>query len=320
MRDVTVAICTHNNATLLDRTLTVLALQNFEPDYWSALVVDNNSTDETAEVVARHQRSELIPHLQYCREPRLGIAHARHRAIREASSEFVAFVDDDCLLAPDWLQQALTFSLAHPKAGAIGGRVKVLWESPPPPTALSRATWYAEQNFGDVPQQMPSAGFTYLVGAGLVVRRTALEESGWLEKRLLVGRKGRELSAGEDVEIVLRIRQAGYELWYNPAMILEHVIPERRLSIQYLSRMNRATGVPLPMLNALAEGQVPSAGVRFQRLVRALLSLAKLCLRTLVVDVVVRRRISFADWRIRLNLAWGHVVGASMFLFAHVEL
>ena len=320
MHQITVAICTYNNAAFLDRTLSTLALQEFEDDYWSALVVDNNSSDATEDIVQLHQHQGLIPHLRYCRESQLGLAHARHRAVMETTSKLIAFVDDDCLLAPDWLRQAVAFSFTHPNAGAIGGRVQLLWESPPPHTALSRTTWYAEQNYGDVPQQLPSTGFTYLVGAGLVLRRTALKDSGWLEKRMLVGREGRGLGAGEDIEIVLRIRRAGYDLWYNPAMFLEHVIPERRTSIPYLCRMNRATGQPLPMLHALAEGKAPSTTMRLQRLVRSLLSLAKLCVRTLILDVVVRRRVSFADWRIRLNLAWGHVVGAAAFLFAHVEL
>jgi GT2 family glycosyltransferase len=316
---VTVAICTHNNAASLDRTLATLALQEFAGDYWSALVVDNKSSDATEEIVRLHQQRGLIPHLRYCRESQLGLAHARHRAVKETTSELIAFVDDDCLLTPDWLRQAVAFSRTHPNAGAIGGRVELLWESPPPAIALSRRTWYAEQIYGDTPQQMPSTGFAYLVGAGLVLRRIALEESGWLETRLLVGREGRGLGSGEDIEIVLRIRRAGYDLWYNPAMTLEHV-PERRTSVQYLCRLNRATDRPLPMLHALAEGKAPSTGVRLRRLIRSLLSLAKLCVRTLVVDVAVKRRISFVEWRIRMNLAWSRVVGAATFLFAHVEL
>lgn len=318
MQHVTVAICTHNNAALLDKTLSALALQDIARDYWTTLVVDNNSSDATEETVRFHQEGGLIPNLRYCQEPRLGLAHARYRAVMETTSNLIAFVDDDCLLAPDWLQHAVEFSTAHPHAGAIGGRVQLLWESLPPAVALARTPYYAEQNFGDTPRQLPSTGFTYLVGAGLVLRRAALEESGWLEKRILVGRQGKGLSGGEDVEIVLRIRSAGYDLWYNPAMCLEHVIPEHRMSVQYLCRINRTSERPL--LSALAEGKVPGRLERVKRLIRTLLSLATLCLRTLVADVLIGRRISFAEWLIRLNFAWGYVVAAFRFLFVHVDL
>jgi GT2 family glycosyltransferase len=303
---------------LLDKTLSALALQDFASDCWATLVIDNNSSDATEETVRLHQQRGLIPNLRCCREPQLGLAHARHRAVMETTSDLIAFVDDDCLPAPDWLRQAVEFSLVHPQAGAIGGRVQLLWESPPPAIALSRGSRYAEQNHGDLPLQMPSTGFTYLVGAGLVLRRTALEESGWLEKRMLVGREGTRLGAGEDVEIVLRIRRAGYDLWYNPAMVLTHIIPERRTSASYLYRMHRVRAQPI--LSALAEGRVPGMRERIQELVHLLLSLAKLCLRTLILDVLVRRHISFTEWCIRLNLAWGHVVGAFRFLFVRVEL
>lgn len=289
-------------------------------DAWTVLVVDNNSDDATEDTARLHQRRGLIPHLQYCRELHLGLAHARYRAVIESTSELIAFIDDDCLLAPDWLRQAVVFSVAHPMAGAIGGRVQLLWQSPPPATALSRSSWYAEQNYGDIPQQLPSTGFTYLVGAGLVLQRTALEKSGWLDKRMLVGRQGTGLRGGEDIEIVLRVRRAGYELWYNPAMNLDHVIPERRTSVKYLCQMNRATGQPLPVLHALADGRAIDRRERIKRLARSILSLAKLYLATLVFDVAIRRRISFAEWRIRVNLAWSHLEGAFNFLFFDDEL
>lgn len=254
--DFSVAICTYNNCRLLQWTLEGLTRLDIPHGlHWELVVVDNNSTDATRQVADTYR--ERLP-VRYVFEAAQGLSHARRRAVQETSAEWLAFVDDDCLLDVAWLRAAVTFCDAAPRAGAIGGRVRLLWQVPPTDLVRRYEISLAHQDHGDVPKQLPREGFTYLVGAGLVVRRSALAACGWLHGGSLTDRVGRSLSSGGDSEMVLRIRHAGYELWYNPAMELHHWIPKRRMNLVYLCRLMRGMGESQAYLNQLADRVPPT--------------------------------------------------------------
>src|SRR5262245_28397298 len=121
-------VCTYDNAALLDRTLAALGRQRVSSGVtWQVLVVDNNCTDRTPEVVAEHSRAGGVP-LRMVREPRQGLTPARLCGVRNTAGEWIAFVDDDCLLAEDWVEEAARFAALHPACGAFGGQVVLEWE------------------------------------------------------------------------------------------------------------------------------------------------------------------------------------------------
>jgi glycosyltransferase involved in cell wall biosynthesis len=226
-----IVICTYNNAPLLERMLEAIARQKVSSRVkWSVLVVNNNSTDETPEVVERFARAHDIDLRIVC-ETEQGLTPARVCGVRNSSGEWVAFVDDDCLLAEDWVAEAARFASEHPACGAFGGQIILQWEQPPPPYVLNFPYAYAGAYHGETAQRRQ-----WLAGAGMVVRRAALVETGWIEKQFLADRTGQSLVSGGDVEIPMRIA-ARYEVWYTPACKIRHVIPARRTSREYLRRI-----------------------------------------------------------------------------------
>lgn len=246
-----IIICTYNNADLLERSLATLAKQQFSAScLWTVLVVDNNCTDHTASVVDTYIRTQKIPSLRRIVEPKQGLTHARLCGINHTSSEWVAFVDDDCLLAEDWVEQGIAFATSHSQCGAFGGKVILKWETPPSPTLVKHARSFAANDRGETPQQLSRYNF-HIPGAGLVMQRKALAQSGWLEKQFLSDREGKKLSSGGDSEIVLRILNAGYELWYTPNCVLHHFIPAQRISETYLAKMTYALGTSAPYIASL---------------------------------------------------------------------
>lgn len=279
------AICTYNNAALLDQALDALERQAVDPATdWAALVVDNNSTDSTPEVVRCYMQRNTIPNLRYVRETKQGLAYARRRAVQETTSDLIAFVDDDCMLAPDWVEQAVAFCRTHPKAGAAGGKVHPVWEVPP----STMIPYRFGQDFGATPVQLPNTGFTYLMGAGLVLNRSALVASRWLDRMILTDRKGSSLLSGGDIEIVLRIRQAGYELWYTPTMHLDHYVPRQRISPHYLRRLCWAVGHQSFVINPLAMSQKPVLKERLLEVWRCSRTLGRLTLSIVLKDILVK--------------------------------
>jgi glycosyltransferase involved in cell wall biosynthesis len=304
-------VCTHNNAGMLDRALESIAAQELPAGTdWELLVVANRCTDETAEVVRRWGASGRIPRVRYVTERRLGVSFARRRGLRESGGRLIGLVDDDCLLAADWATQALRFAEANPRAGSFGGRNELVWEVPPTPVAELYGESLARQDLGPVPRPMPVKEWRMPVGAGLVVRRQAIIDSGWLENGRLRARGPRNLGAGEDTEISLRIRRAGWQVWYSPELRLRHVIPPERMSLPYLRRLHRGFGRADVFLRAL--DRAPQPHPRLDGIAWAIGVLREVLDR--YQEGYVRYEDERPTWLIRLSYARGCLEGAARFL------
>ena len=143
--------------------------------------------------------------------------------VLETSAEWIAFVDDDNLLADDWLHEMADAIARFPTAGGFGGRVVLEWSEPPPSYMRGLGWCFAEQDRGAEIKELDN-----LVGAGMVLRRTALLAGGWPNHLLIQDRVGAKLISGGDVEMVQRVRLAGNRLWYVPDCVLKHVISPAR--------------------------------------------------------------------------------------------
>ncbi|NJK99700.1 MAG: glycosyltransferase [Spirulinaceae cyanobacterium RM2_2_10] len=249
--DLTIAICTYNGEARLPAVLRCLqacydhrTADDRPVMSWGVLVVDNNSRDRTAQIIQSFQADPDYPvPLHYCQEPRQGLAFARQRAIETATSEWVAFVDDDNLPQPDWVVAAYQFTQACPQVGAFGGRVLPAFESEPP-------TYFAQiACFLSVNERLPATSFLYTraarllpPGAGLVVRRAAWQACVPPELSLC-GRVGDWQLASEDLEALTYIQNGGWEIWHNATMQLRHQLPQSRLTRSYLLNVVRGTGL-----------------------------------------------------------------------------
>ena len=296
-----VVICTYNNAAMLDGVLSTLARQvPRENPRWTCLVVDNNCTDETQNVVLKYISEGSVPGLRSVREPEQGLTPSRLRGVQTSQAKWIAFVDDDCFLESGWVAEALAFTERRPTAGAFGGRVILDWQVEPPDYARDFAYCFAEQNRGDAEQQVP-----FLAGAGLVINREALAACGWIDGPLIADRVGKNLVSGGDVEIVLRIASAGHALWYAPRCILHHQIPAWRTTKPYLKTINRNLGVSQSLADALvSEGTVTQwffSSIRTAG--KQTLSLARLGLK------VMRRSKSKTDFSIQTRFVFGQLQG-----------
>lgn len=228
---VDVVICTYNNAPRLAECLQSLAAQQISGEVrWRVLIVDNNCSDDTPAVVAR-LAPEIPAPVQTVHETRQGLNPARLRGVQSGDGDWIAFIDDDCVLAADWIDQVSHFAKEHPDAGAFGGRIKLRWMAPPPAWVDGYGYAFAETDLGETPYRRD-----WLAGAGMVIRRAALEATGWIDRQFVQDRIGRRLVSGGDVELGLRIA-ALFEVWYAPSCRLEHIIPPARTTRHYLRRL-----------------------------------------------------------------------------------
>ncbi|NET37617.1 MAG: glycosyltransferase family 2 protein, partial [Cyanothece sp. SIO1E1] len=204
MVDFTVAIPTYNGSCYLPQILARLRSQSSTQHFsWEVIIVDNNSTDDTAKIVQTYQAQwpEAYP-LRYCLETEQGLAFARQRAIDEAHGDLVGFLDDDILPELDWVAAAFSFGQEHPQAGAYNGQIHADFEVKPPDNFDRIKSFFAIRERGETPNLYKPETLSLPPGAGLVVRRQVWQES--VPKRLsLIGRVNGSQLAGEDFEALL---------------------------------------------------------------------------------------------------------------------
>ena len=241
--DFTAVISTYNGEARVGAVLDCLRDQtNVDNIKWEVIVVDNNSTDATESIVRQYQANwSASSPLRYELELQQGAGFARHCGAKVARGLLIGYLDDDNLPNKDWIYQACEFAKRHPRAGAFGSRVYGKFSVDPPENFNRIAAFLALTDRGSKPIIYKPEAKILPPGAGLVVRRQA-----WLDnvpdKRTLTEKFG-EREAGEDIEVVLRIQNAGWEVWYNPHMQLSHDIPPNRLTKGYLVRLFRGIGL-----------------------------------------------------------------------------
>ena len=242
MVDFTVAIRAYNAQKRLPDVLERLRSQiNIEQINWEIVIVDNNSTDNTAQIIQGYQANwpKAYP-LRYYFESEQGAAVARQRTIKEAKGTFIGFIDDDNLPTPNWVAAAYSFGIAHPKAGAYGSEIRGEFEVAPPENFKKIAPIMAIVDRGDKPFRYDRV---LPPGAGMVIRKQA-----WLEsvpnRLFLKGPVGTSLTVkSEDIEALSYLKRQGWEIWHNPEMCIYHQIPKWRLERQYLMDLCRGAGI-----------------------------------------------------------------------------
>jgi glycosyltransferase involved in cell wall biosynthesis len=242
-------ICTHNpRSEYIVRVLTFLKSQTLPLSQWELILIDNASD----KILASEIDLSWHPASRHVREDKLGLTNARLRAIKEAKADILVFVDDDNLLDPNYLKNTVGILEQHPSLGAIGGKSLPEFEVQPEswfarigvPLGLRdlgnevRVAYWKKENSRHYPAFAP-------IGAGLVIRKPAAAIYASRitndKVRLALGRTGQQLVSGEDNDIVLTLLDAGYGVGYFPQLQLTHLIPARRLTKEYLARLNRAS-------------------------------------------------------------------------------
>ena len=232
---ISLVIATFNGATRIGTTLHSLLTQSLSSELWEAVVVNNNSTDTTADVVrefmAAHPEITIVP----TEEPRQGLSYARNRGIEVARGEIIAIIDDDEIASPQLLADYLHFFDTHPEAVAAGGRIVPLY-------ANGRPEWMSRHterpiagtlDLGD--RVIPFPEGKYFGGGNMALRRSAIEKYGAFNPAL--GRRGTTLLGGEEKELYARLHDAGEMVFYIPTAYIQHIIPESKLTRDYFERV-----------------------------------------------------------------------------------
>lgn len=272
---ISVVLCTYNRCLYLKKALDSIAGSELpESVEWEVLVVDNNSSDQTAEV-AKEFAVRYPGHFRYIFEPRQGKSHALNTGIRESRGEVLAFVDDDVTVQPTWLRN-LTKSLDDGEWAGTGGRT-LLAERFSPPRWLALAGPHslggvlaAMFDLGDEPCELEQPPY----GANMAFRKTMFEKYGGFRTDLGPSPNAEIPRPNEDTEFGRRLMAAGERLRYEPSAVVYHPVPKNRIRKDYfltwwfdygrarvreIGRRPDIGGIPRPYLTMLKAGTLLAA-------------------------------------------------------------
>jgi len=235
----TVALCTHNHADRLERTLADLRQIRMPKAAWEFLVIDNGCRDATPGLLAQHAWPAGWE-VRVVREDKLGLSNARNRAIAEARGEYVIFMDDDETADPDWLC-AFERLIEAERPDVFGGRIRVLFEQDyrPPWLTDELLGFLGELNRSDAiaPLTDPSTSF---YGGNFGFRRVVCDSVGGFDSML--GRKGTDNTGGEEVDFYRRLLKAGFKVWWTPEAVIHHRIQAVKLNRRYFLDLHYRQG------------------------------------------------------------------------------
>jgi glucosyl-dolichyl phosphate glucuronosyltransferase len=228
--NITVLLCTYNRCRSLPNALNSIAASTLPQSVkWEVLVVDNNSSDQTREVVEGYC-SRYPGRFRYLFEREPGLSNARNAGIREAKGDIIVFMDDDVTAEPTWVQN-LTANLHNREWAGAGGRVIPEWNCTPPQW-LSLDQWYAlgplpNFYFGPDACELTEPPF----GANMAYRKEMFEKYGGFRTDL--GRRPGALMSNEDTEFGARLLAAGEKLRYEPSAVVSHPVQKDRTEKRY---------------------------------------------------------------------------------------
>ena len=235
---VSVVVCTYNRCDLLGQCLEGLLQQNYPDDLYEILVIDNNSTDETPEVVGRIQ-SMGDKEIRYIKETQVGLSHARNRGILESQGEIIAFIDDDAIADKGWLVGLADVYSVDKTAACVGGKIDLLWP-------FERPAWFPRElesyltalDYGPDVKKLEDAN---LYGCNFSIRRDVFDAVGLFRTDL--GRVSKKLLSGEETELLDRIRNTGGSIVYTPDALVHHIVVSERVTKRFLKSRSYWQGV-----------------------------------------------------------------------------
>ena len=239
---ITVAICTWNRCALLRQALEQMtSLEAPSGVTWEVLVVNNNCTDATDDVIASFQ-----PRLAMRRvfEARPGLTNARNRALTKSRGDYIVFTDDDVLVNPQWLIAFVDAARRHPEAAAFTGPVEPWFPVSPDPVLIDvfpeLRRGFCGTRLDSTEGPLPDELLDTVCGVNMGFRINAVQDLRFDPK---LGPTPEEPGkAGDEADFLKSIRRRGGSVLWCPDMTIRHFVDPSRMSLAYLLRFSFGRG------------------------------------------------------------------------------
>lgn len=273
MPKLSVIVCTYNREKYIEKTLRYLSEQSIDHQAYEVLIIDNNSTDNTAAFCKDFISKGNHDHFYYFLEMNQGHTYARNRGIKESKGEYIAFLDDDAWVYSNYCGNIISYFNSNPEVMALGGKITPVYEGQPP-AWMTKYLWplVAGLDMGEEVREFK--GSKYPIGANMAFRAVVFEDYGYFNTDL--GRRGNELEGGDEKDMVYRLKKDERKVYYVPSIHVKHIIPESRTEMSYIK--DQAIGVGTSeKKRLLTEGM----SVKIKKTVEEIIKIGGTCVLTL---------------------------------------
>lgn len=232
--------CTYNRAENLKRTLESLCCQTFDPSDYEIIIVDNNSSDNTAEVCLTYKEEYFDNKIVYLKEFNQGLSFALNRGIKEAKGEFLIYIDDDETIGPKHLERLADYLQQYKDAVLIGTQVVPIYEGSEP-YWMSHFTQRLIGGYFDAGKEVKKLDKGNYPGTGhTIIKRSLYDLYGYYNTDL--GRTGTSLMGAEDKDMIFRLISNNIECYYFPDIPIYHHIPKNKLTDEFFDKLTYSIG------------------------------------------------------------------------------
>lgn len=238
--EISVVICSYNREDYIIGAIESLNQQTLSKDKFEVLVVDNNSIDNTGELVQQYISKHPGFHLHYLTESRQGASYARNTGAAFSKGWLLCFMDDDAIAEKDYLQNILNFFQAHPDANGLGGRIIPKY-IPEKPKWMSHFVSSLVGNFDYSQEVEVFKPGKYPLESNMIVLKEDFTTIGGFNTDL-PGVKGTLRIGGEGKDFFLRLQALGRKIYYDPSVVVHHVVEVKKLTPQYMYRVASGIG------------------------------------------------------------------------------
>lgn len=237
---VSVIICSYNRARYIQWALESMDGQSLAKDRFEVIVVDNNSTDNTADVCRAFIHQHPTLDLTYATETNQGSSFARNHGASIAKGEMLVFMDDDAIAEHHFLERILAFFDQHPEAVGLGGRIIPRY-IPEEPKWMSHFVSSLVGNFDYNKEATVFKDGKYPLESNMAVSSKAFASIQGFNTAL-PGVKGTVRIGGEGKDFFYRLMEKGGKIYYDPGVIVEHVVETEKLTREYMFRVASGIG------------------------------------------------------------------------------
>ncbi|MBN2547921.1 MAG: glycosyltransferase family 2 protein [Anaerolineales bacterium] len=271
-----VIICTYNRADLLAQALETVCQQTLPKERYEIIVVDNNSTDHTSEVVKRCQAA--YSNVFYYLDQEAGSSHARNWGARKARGQYLAFLDDDCKAPEGWLAVAVEV-VDRAAPGVFGGPYYPFYMTEKPKWYKDE---YASLNLGNTAGVL--APTQHLSSGNMLIKRSIFEQAKGFRTDL--GLVGKQIGYGEDTMLVewVRTNLPQAMIYYEPRLFVYHLVRAEKMD---LSKMMKRRFIHGRYSYLMSDGGQP--GMRLRH-IAGLLAAPLLFLSSCTLGLTLRSR------------------------------
>lgn len=234
---VSVIIPTYNRAKMLGLTIESFIAQDYPKELYEIIISDNNSNDNTRDVVAEWQAKSPVP-IKYIFEKRQGVHYARNTAAKIAERDVLYYTDDDMIADPNLLKEIIKPFLMDEKIATVTGRVLPKWEKPPPKwiVALCYNYWLSLNDKKE--ELIISSADCGIISCHQAILREVFFKSGGFNPE----NTGGEWLGDGETGLNIKIQDLGYKFAYIGSSIIYHMIPATRMTQSYLNKRFKNQG------------------------------------------------------------------------------